>query len=88
MRFAVHYQRCRSGGRVVWIGWLSTDYTVVVYPQWGQRLCITRSKWCRLTAAGQRQRVVIRKPEIIRPKPITRFQYLMFGMGKDPLSLT
>ncbi len=51
------------------------DYTRVIRPQWGQPLWTTRVR------AGQRQRVVIRKPESIRPKPTPRFQRPRAGIG-------
>ena len=51
------------------------DYTGVIRPQWGQPL------WTTLVRAGQRQRVVMRKPESIRPKPTPRFQRPSAGIG-------
>ncbi len=54
----------------------AVDYTRVIRPQWGQPLWITSG-----LALGQRQRVVIRKPESIRPKPTPRFQRPRAGTG-------
>ena len=52
------------------------DYTGVIHPQWGQ---LRRRK--TLGPSGQRQRVVMRKPESMRPKPTARFQRPSWGHG-------
>ena len=56
----------------------AVGYTAVIHPQCGQPLWTTR---CGGPVRRQRQRVVMRKPAIMKPKPTPRFQRPSCGTG-------